>query len=107
MWFTIGAFMVYWAAYGAQRSTLPLGNWQWRMPLFIQIPLPIFIITTMFFVPESPRWLVENDRVEEARAAMARVRTTGIDEEISDIITAVAYEKATTKYWDKWWAPCK
>lgn len=84
-----------------------MGIWQWRIPLFVQIPIPIFIIVSMFFCPESPRWLVENDRVEEARKALAEVRFDGVDEEISDIVTAVAYEKATVKHWDKWWAPCK
>ncbi|WAO94459.1 Hypothetical protein NCS54_01204300 [Fusarium falciforme] len=105
LWYTIGAFTVYWAAYGAQKSTLDMGIWQWRIPLFVQIPIPIFIIVSMFFCPESPRWLVENDRVEEARKALAEVRFDGVDEEISDIVTAVAYEKATVKHWDKWWAP--
>ncbi|EWY85677.1 hypothetical protein FOXG_11758 [Fusarium oxysporum f. sp. lycopersici 4287] len=105
LWYTIGAFIVYWAAYGAQRTTLDMGIWQWRIPLFVQIPIPVFIIVSIFFCPESPRWLVENDRVEDARSALTRVRNDQIDEEVADIVTAVAYEKSTTKHWDKWWAP--
>ncbi|KAJ0426795.1 general substrate transporter [Aspergillus carlsbadensis] len=105
LWYAIGAFLVYWAAYGAQRTTIDMGMWQWRIPLFVQIPIPVFIIVSMFFCPESPRWLVENDRVDEARHSLSRVRSDKVDEELTDIVTAVAYEKATTVYWDKWWAP--
>ncbi|KAH8746920.1 general substrate transporter [Diaporthe sp. PMI_573] len=105
LWFTIGAFLVYWAAYGSQKTDSDFGDWQWRIPLFVQIPIPLYIIVAMFFCPESPRWLVENDRIEDARRSLASVRVGGVDQELTDIVTAVAYEKANTKNWDKWWAP--
>ncbi|KAH6871400.1 general substrate transporter [Thelonectria olida] len=86
--YTIGAFIVYWAAYGAQRTTLDMGVWQWRIPLCVQIPIPVFIIVAIFFCPESPRWLAENNRIEDARSGLSCVRAGPADEEISDIVTA-------------------
>ncbi|KAF7554681.1 hypothetical protein G7Z17_g2737 [Cylindrodendrum hubeiense] len=41
-------------------------NWSWRLPTLLQILPSVFTLTFIWFVPESPRWLVGQDRHEEA-----------------------------------------
>lgn len=39
---------------------------QWRIPLAIQCIFPLVLAAGVLFLPESPRWLLDHDRVEEA-----------------------------------------
>lgn len=49
------------------------GPLQWRFPLGFQLIFPIIVATGLIFVPESPRWLMLQDRPEEARRVIARL----------------------------------
>lgn len=46
---------------------------QWRFPLAFQLIFPIVVAVALFFVPESPRWLLLKDRHDEALAVLARL----------------------------------
>ncbi|KAK7754969.1 hypothetical protein SLS62_003053 [Diatrype stigma] len=48
------------------------GGWQWRLPLAVQIVPALFMFTFLFFVPESPRWLIMHERTEEGLDAIRR-----------------------------------
>lgn len=39
---------------------------QWRLPLAIQCLPPLILSCGIYLLPESPRWLIDNDRTEEA-----------------------------------------
>jgi Sugar (and other) transporter len=39
---------------------------QWRLPLAIQCLPPLILSCGIYFLPESPRWLIDNDLAEEA-----------------------------------------
>ncbi|GJJ07591.1 hypothetical protein Clacol_001794 [Clathrus columnatus] len=43
-------------------------DWSWRLPLIFQAVPSVFVILSVFFLPESPRWLVANSRDDEALA---------------------------------------
>lgn len=53
----------------------------------------------MYFLPESPRWLVQEDRHEEALAVLAKVHANGniddpyVQAELSEIRAKIAHEK--------------
>lgn len=82
--------------------------WQWRVPIILQVFFPAIVIGTMFWAPESPRWLVERGKVDKARVAMTRVRAPDlVEQEIEDILLAVQYERESQAGSDKWYAPCK
>jgi MFS family permease len=46
---------------------------QWRFPLGFQLIFPCIVVGALIFVPESPRWLLLQDRHEEALAVIARL----------------------------------
>lgn len=60
------------------------GNWHYMLAWAV-VPSVILVIG-MFFVPESPRWLVENSKVEEARKVLALTQSkNSVDVEIEEI----------------------
>jgi MFS family permease len=57
---------------------------QWRLPLAIQCFPPLFLALGVLFLPESPRWLLDQDRVDEAYRSFKAVRAERTDDIISD-----------------------
>lgn len=46
----------------------------WRPPIAIGSIFSIMVIVSIYFLPESPRWLVMKNRIEEARAGISAFR---------------------------------
>ena len=68
--------MVFWM------SMLP--NVSWRVMLGIQlIPSVIYFILIIFYLPETPSWLVSQGRVDEAKKVLQRLRKE--EEDVSGI----------------------
>ena len=66
--------VVAWLAFGT--NFIP-NDWSWRIPALIQA-LPSFIqIAFIYWVPESPRFLIAKDRNEEALAILAKYHANG------------------------------
>ncbi len=60
------------------------GAWRWMLGLAV-IPSLVLLIG-MFFLPETPRWLVSQDRDEDARDVLRRSRDEEtVEKEIQDI----------------------
>ncbi|OJJ42420.1 hypothetical protein ASPZODRAFT_76938 [Penicilliopsis zonata CBS 506.65] len=57
---------------------------QWRLPLAIQCVPPLLLALGIGFLPESPRWLLDQNRVEEARRAFEAVRADESDADVPD-----------------------
>ncbi|KAL1889576.1 hypothetical protein Sste5346_008825 [Sporothrix stenoceras] len=75
-WCNTAAFcLVSWINFGIYFQGGPL---QWRLPLALQLIFPLIVVPMLFFVPESPRWLVLKDRHEEALAILARLEGPGV-----------------------------
>lgn len=68
-----GTMMSNWVGYGC--SFLPYGQRQWRLPLGLQIPWGVLMFAGLAtFMPNSPRQLIRQDRVEAARGEFAKIR---------------------------------
>lgn len=65
-------------AAGIAFSTLSIHNsWSWRVPCMLQVFYPLFQLVGLFLIPESPRWLVANERKGEALAMLVRFHANG------------------------------
>ncbi|KAI9162710.1 Sugar transporter STL1 [Paramyrothecium foliicola] len=61
---------------------LPASNLQWRLPLaVISLPLSLAIMCVIFFLPESPRWLVRVGKTTEATRNLAALKGLTSDDE--------------------------
>ena len=63
------------------------GSTQWRVTLVLPVALSLFAIPWLFFLPESPRWLILKGRVTEARAIISAImdRPEDHDQVVSEI----------------------
>ena len=52
-------------------------NWGWRIPSILQVVPSVLQITFIWFLPESPRWLIARGRGEEAYAILAKYHAEG------------------------------
>lgn len=71
----LGNILAGWTTYG---SNLHLKNsWAWRVPTIVQAGLPGVVLVLILFFPESPRWLIAQDRREEALDILAKYHGDG------------------------------
>ncbi|EDO16348.1 hypothetical protein Kpol_1059p39 [Vanderwaltozyma polyspora DSM 70294] len=92
---TAGIFVGYCTNYGTKTYT---NSVQWRVPLGLGFAWALFMLGGLTFVPESPRFLLEKEREEEARASLAKINKLPgdhpfIQQEI-ELITASVEESA-------------
>ncbi|KIX99383.1 uncharacterized protein Z520_04959 [Fonsecaea multimorphosa CBS 102226] len=57
---------------------------QWRIPLAVQAVWPALLAMGVLFLPESPRWLLDHDRFDEAYSSFKRVRAETSDSFLDD-----------------------
>ncbi|CAO3588953.1 unnamed protein product [Absidia cylindrospora] len=74
------------------------GEWSWRLPLLLQCVFAIILASGTFLLPESPRFLVKNDRTQEALKVLSimydgQPEDEDVQEEYNEIHTAVYYER--------------
>jgi MFS family permease len=74
-------------------------TWAWRAPSLFQAIFSILCIFILPFIPESPRWLVNQGFYEEARMTIA---LTNADGDINDPVVLTVYKEIVdTLAWEK------
>lgn len=71
-----GTCLAYWIDYGASYGPPDL---TWRFPIAFQIIFALIISIPMYYLPESPRWLLTHERYEEADIVISALRGYELD----------------------------
>ncbi|KAL3450252.1 general substrate transporter [Aspergillus insuetus] len=61
--FYVGSSLAAWVTFGCRNMG---SSWSWRIPVLLQIAFPLISLPVTFLCPESPRWLLRNNRRDEA-----------------------------------------
>ncbi|KAF2036550.1 general substrate transporter [Setomelanomma holmii] len=97
-------FMCGWYVGGTLAAFITFGtrnvasDWAWRIPSVLQMMLPVLALPGLLMSPESPRWLVSVDRVDQARNILTTSHAGGdstsalVEYEMIEITTAIQME---------------
>ncbi|CRG88476.1 Lactose permease [Talaromyces islandicus] len=81
-------------------------NWSWRIPFICQCFACIIVIFAVWFIPESPRWLMAHDRHEEAIAFLAKYHGNGNPDarlvrlEVEEMKEGIRVDGIDKRWWD-------
>lgn len=75
-------------------GTLRLGDNEWRWKLGVSAVPALFFFLMLFTIPRSPRWLVQKNRLVEARNVLQLIGEENIDSEIQDMVRVRDEERA-------------
>ena len=81
----IGILVAFLSNYLIARFDLGASEWRWMLGIQV-VPSAVFFFL-LFPTPESPRWLMGQGRVDEARAVLSKIGVDGpgVDAELADI----------------------
>ena len=71
LYVTVGITVGYFVAFGSRNLA---GSIAWRVPFVVQAAVALVLTVGMISLPFSPRWLVQNGRIEEARSVLRGLR---------------------------------
>ncbi|KAF9456247.1 general substrate transporter [Collybia nuda] len=95
LWY-LGSIIAAWTTYGTFH--IP-SSWAWRVPSALQGLPSVLQILFIWFVPESPRWLVSKGREAQALKTLAYYHANGnekdplVEYEFEEIKAAIAFDR--------------
>ncbi|RDW86049.1 putative MFS lactose permease [Aspergillus mulundensis] len=81
-------------------------NWSWRLPFILQCFASVIVIISVWFIPESPRWLMSHGREEQAIAILAKYHGNGdpnarlVRLEIEEMREGIRQDGIDKTWWD-------
>ncbi|CRG91075.1 hypothetical protein PISL3812_08123 [Talaromyces islandicus] len=100
LWY-LGALSAAWITYGTYFMG-PNSSWAWRIPSLLQGFFPLLQVLLVYLLPESPRYLVQQDRLDDARKVLVKYHAGGddnsalVDYEMREIILHVTAAKTSS-----------
>lgn len=91
-----GILIAFWIQYGASFLEGPAS---FRLAMGLQMIPTVALHVTMYFMPESPRWLAQRDENEKALHALARLHSDGdindafVQAELAEIVAMIKWER--------------
>ena len=71
---------------GLASSQAEPSSFAWRWPIAFQGLFLVIILVALPLLPESPRWLAQHDRLEEAANVFARLEGKGVNAEHPNVV---------------------
>ncbi|KAL2860104.1 general substrate transporter [Aspergillus pseudodeflectus] len=81
-------------------------NWQWRVPFLMQCFAACIVIVAIWFIPESPRWLISQGREQEAIDILAKYHGNGdpntrlVRLEVDEMKEGIRQDGIDKRWWD-------
>ncbi|KAI0029707.1 general substrate transporter [Vararia minispora EC-137] len=102
LWYS-GSVLAAWTCFGAYNGA-KTSQWSWRIPSIVQAFGPLLQISMVWFMPESPRWLISTGRESQAARILSKFHANGYDErdplvvfEMAQIRYALKMERDTSQ----------
>jgi len=73
----MGSIFAAWTTYGT--LTHIISDLSWRMSIGFQCAMPCIQLLFVYFLPESPRWLISKDKHGAAKKALTKYHGNGDD----------------------------
>jgi SP family arabinose:H+ symporter-like MFS transporter len=90
----IGILLAYLSNFLIARQELGASEWRWQFGV-AALPATLFLVM-LFGIPPSPRWLVTQKRVDEARAVLETMGSDAPDRELQEIVSSIHLESLET-----------
>jgi MFS transporter, SP family, arabinose:H+ symporter len=90
-----GILLAYFSNYCVTLARFGEAEWRWEFGV-AALPAALFLIL-LFTIPRSPRWLVKQGRVAEARTVLQLTGEVNFEQELQDIAQSVHLEKSRTE----------
>ncbi|KAH0847431.1 Lactose permease [Fonsecaea pedrosoi] len=103
--FFLGTIVSTWLEYGLYYINTN-SSYIWRLPLAVQGLPSVLILCFVRFIPETPRWLLAHDRVEEAKAVLVKYHGDGdpdsvvVRVELEEMMEVIRIDGADKRFWD-------
>lgn len=107
-----GIFNTFWFVGGIPGTFVPYGTstmagtMSWRIPIWLQMVFAGVVLMCSPFLPETPRWLIANDRHEEALNTMAKYHGEGsrdspiVQLEYKEMVEDISVTGSDKRWWD-------
>ena len=90
----IGILLAYFSNYCIARMGLGAAEWRWQFGVAM-LPAVLFLVM-LFGIPPSARWLVTQNRVEEAHAVLQLMGAENPEAELKEIVDSIHLERLQT-----------
>lgn len=103
LFIALGITLAYFIDFGLSFISGPVA---WRIPIVLQIPMALAVSIVLIGLPETPRWLWQHDRIDEAIDVMVKVYDIDetdpyITQEKTEIVKAIEIERANSFKWSR------